>query len=90
MAHPPAASLRVPVELRRDGEPARFYRLAHQISERGLQFASALPRLLSGPLLVRFHLPGDLPGDLAGDRAPILCHGRAAMIEGGDGATASD
>ncbi len=64
------APLRVPVELRAG---ARWFRLAHAVSEQGLLFPRALPEELDGTVEATFHLPED--------PTPIACRGRVIEIE---------
>jgi hypothetical protein len=65
-----AAPLRVPVEIRGG---ARWFRLAHAVSDGGLELGQAAPEELSGAVELTFHLPGD--------RRPIHCHGRVGEAE---------
>ena len=64
------STLRVPVEIRRQGEPERWFRLAISLSPAAVELSTAVPEELEGPLEIVFHLPGD--------RVPISVHARAA------------
>ena len=78
-----SAPVRIPVELRRAGQPLRWFRLASAVSPEGLLFPHALPPELTGPLDVRFFLPSlDLPLiDLAVDpERELALEGRATEV----------
>ncbi len=74
---PLCAKMQVPVELRRQGGPARWFRLTSEVSAEALSLAEVVPEELDGPLAVAFHLPGDA--------APIRCRGRAVEEVVGEG-----
>jgi hypothetical protein len=61
---PPAAPLRVPVEIRPSGQAAamtRCFRTARAVSEDGLDLATAVPELdgFDGPVEIAFVLPDE-------------------------------
>lgn len=70
------APLRVPVEIRRWGGGARWFRLARGVSELGLLFGRALPEGADGPLALAFQLPDD--------PLPLAIDGRAVKVDTGD------
>ena len=66
-----SAPLRVPVELKGSTE-LRWFKLAHEVWDRGLGLVAQVPEELDGPIALSFHLPGD--------PQPIRCHGVAEEV----------